>query len=184
MVSAAANPNTNVSFQHKEIFLRIVQEGKISLSFKDMIHVSPLFGKFLCSLTTCLKSRTTIQPTASIDSVGAYQTSDKRLYIVRTPHAQVHLNRKICKALIDIGAKINVMTKDAQEWFNLPMRLDPALWLISHISCKRDLVGVCEDVNVSVGGITIKQNIFVVDNTNHVLVLGMPFIIKMQAQKD
>ena len=76
------------------------------------------------------------------------------------------------------------MTEEAQDRFDLPVRLDPVLWLISHTGYRQDFVGVCENVNVSVGGVTTKQNIFVVDIANHVLVLGTLFMIKAQAQMD
>ena len=86
-MSAATNPDTDAGLQHEEIFLKIVREGKISLSFEDMIHVSLSFGKFLCSLTTRPRSKTTAQSTAQVDSVGTYRTSDERLYIASTSHA-------------------------------------------------------------------------------------------------
>ena len=184
MMSAAANPDTDAGLQYEEIFLKIVQEGKIGLLFEDMIHVSPSFGKFLRSFITCSRSRTTAQSTARVGSVGAYRTSNKKLYVASTPHTQVHLNKEICKALIDTGTEINVMIEEAQDQFNLPVRLDPALWLISHTGYRWNFVGVYKNVNVSVGGVTTKQNIFVVNSINHVLILGTPFMIKAQARMD
>ena len=158
MVPTTANLDTNTNFQHEKIFLKIMQEGIISLSFEDMNHVSLLFAKFLCSFTTCPRSKTTTWSIAWVGSVKAYWTSDEKLYIASTLHVQVYLNREICKALINIGAKINVITKKAQDWFDLPIWLDPVLWLISYTGYSRDFVRMCENIDINVGGVTIKQN--------------------------
>lgn len=73
------------------------------------------------------------------------------------------------------------MTKKAQNWFDLPIQLNSTFCLIFYTGYRRDFVRVCKDVNVNVRKVTIKKNIFVVDSTDHVLVLEIPFIIKAQA---
>ena len=50
--------------------------------------------------------------------------------------------------------------------------------LTRHTGHRKDFVGVCEDFDVSVKGVTIKQNIFVINSTNHAFILGMLFMIK------
>ena len=73
------------------------------------------------------------------------------------------------------------MTKEVRERFDLPIRMGPALRLISHTSHKREFIGVCEDVDVAIGGVVTTQNIFVVNSVDHLLVLGTPFLIKLRA---
>ena len=76
------------------------------------------------------------------------------------------------------------MTEDVRERFDLPMRIGPDLKLVSHTGHKREFLGVCEDVDVAIGGVVSCQNIFVVDSADHVLVLGTPFLIKARACMD
>ena len=73
------------------------------------------------------------------------------------------------------------MTNEVRRKFDLPMRPAPARQLISHTGHRQEFLGVCKEVDVSIGGVTTKQHIFVVNNADHVLVLGTPFLIKMRA---
>ena len=187
----AENPDASLTtestvepgLQCEEICMRILREGKISLSFEDMVRMSPVFAKYLRGITARPKSKASSPPAARVNSLGVGQ-DDERLYVAKTPRAVIRLNGELCKALIDTGAEINVMTEEARDRCNLPIRMEPNLRLISHTGHRRDFIGVCEDVDVSVGGAVTKQNIFVVDSADHVLVLGTPFIIKSQARMD
>ena len=106
---------------------------------------------------------------------------EERVYVASTPKTKVRLNNNFCRALINTGAEINVMTNEVRKKFNLPMRPAPALQLISHTGHRRDFLGVCEEIDVSIGRVTTKQHIFVVNSVDHVLVLGTPFLIRMRA---
>ena len=94
------------------------------------------------------------------------------------------MNGKFCKAIIDTRAKINVITKDVQEKFDLPMRIRPDLKLVSHTSHKQKFLEVCKDIDIAIKDVVSCQNIFVVDNADHVLVLDTLFLIKARACMD
>ena len=57
---------------------------------------------------------------------------EEQVYVASTPKTKVRLNNDFCRALIDTGAEINVITDDVRRKFDLPMRPAPALQLISH----------------------------------------------------
>ena len=56
--------------------------------------------------------------------------------------------------------------------------------LVSHSGHEQNFIRVCKDVDVTISGITTQQHIFVVDSADHVLVLGIPFMIKARARMD
>ena len=177
---------TDSSLEIEEIFMGILREGKVSISFESLLTLSPSFTKFLRGLTTRHRSRSSTPPAENVARVSSIESSrrDERLYVANTPRAKVRLNGEFCKALIDTGAEINVMTEEIRERLDLPIRLDPALRLVSHSGHERNFIGVCEDVDVTIGGVTTQQHIFVVDSADHVLVLGIPFMIKARARMD
>jgi hypothetical protein len=60
------------------------------------------------------------------------------------------------------------------------MHYNPKLVLVSHTDNTQGFVGVCENVEVQVNRIITKQHIFVIDEANHLLVLGQPFVLATQ----
>ena len=100
------------------------------------------------------------------------------------PQAKVWLNGEFCKTLINTEAEINVMIKKIQERLNLPIQLDSTLRLISHSEHKQNFIGIYEDINITIGDITTQQHIFIVDSANHILIFGIPFMIKTRARMD
>ena len=66
-------------------------------------------------------------------------------------------------ALLDTVAEINVMTRELMEDANLAMRLGPKLELVSHTGHGRRFLGLCEDVEVAIGGLKTRHLIFVVE---------------------
>lgn len=143
--------------------------------------MSAFFCKFLCSLITYLKSRTSIKFIVWINNIKAYYISNKKFYVASILHAQVYFDKIICKTLIDTKIEINIMIKKTQDWFDLSIQLDPVFWLIFHIGYKWDFVEMYKNVDVSVGKMITKQNIFIVNSADHMLVLEILFIIKAWA---
>ena len=75
-------------------------------------------------------------------------------------------------ALLDTGAKINMMTRKVIKDANLAMRRGSKLELASHTGHSRSFLGLCEDVEVAIGGLKTRHLIFVVQAGDHDLVLG------------
>lgn len=98
-------------------------------------------------------------------------------YSMGSPKAKVRLeDGSKLTALLDTCAKINVMTKEVMEDAGLAMRRGPKLELVSHTGHSRPFLGLCEDVEVAIGGLKTRHHIFVVETGDHDLVLGQPFL--------
>ena len=78
--------------------------------------------------------------------------------------------------LLDTGVEINFMTRQVMEDEGFALRLGPKLELISHTGHSCPFLGLCKDVKVAIRGLRTKQPIFVVENRDHDLVLGQPFL--------
>ena len=98
-------------------------------------------------------------------------------YSIGSPKAKVRLEdgSKVTAAL-DTGAEINVMTREVMEDAGLAIHRGPKLELVSHTCHCRFFFGFCEDVEVAIGGLKTRHLIFIVENENHNLVLGQPFL--------
>ncbi len=79
-------------------------------------------------------------------------------------------------AFLDTGIEINVMTRKIIKDMGLVIRRGPKLKLIFHTSHSHFFLGLCEEVEVAIGGLKIKHPIFVVKYEDHDLVLGQPFL--------
>ena len=84
------------------------------MSFEDIVKIILLFTKYLHRITTRPKSKASSPPAACVSSLGVGQ-DDERFYIAKTPQAVIRLNGKLCKALINTGAEINVMTEETRD---------------------------------------------------------------------
>ena len=106
-------------------------------------------------------------------------------YSMGSPKAKVRLEdgSKIT-ALLDTGAEINVMTREVMEDAGLAMRQGPKLELVSHTGHSRPFLGLCEDVEVAIGGLKTRHPIFVVEAGDHDLVLGQPFLNTVKFSQD
>ena len=122
---------------------------------------------------------TTVNSNANVNSVRTF-------YACPSGHAKVSLNREInVDALLDDGSELNLMPRHTFERTNLP--IDPDInWRINgydsktkagleNLEKKGGVIGVCHDVPVDIGGIEVRQHIFVVEHTNSDLILGMPW---------
>lgn len=140
----------------KETFMGILRKGKISIFFENLLIFNFLFTKFLRRLTTwyCFKPLTFSQPeiVAKVSNIKA-NWHNKYFYVANILQAKVWLNKKLCKALINIGAEINVMTEKIQENFDLFIQLNPALRLILHFGHYQNFIGVYKNVNIIISGL-------------------------------
>lgn len=82
-------------------------------------------------------------------------------YSIGSPTAKVRLEdgSKII-ALLDTGAEINVMTREVMQDAGLAMRRGPKLELVSHTGHSRPFLGLCEEVEVVIGGLETRHSIF------------------------
>ena len=110
-------------------------------------------------------------------SEGLEARKPRSWYSMRSPKAKVKLeDGSKVTTLLDTGAEINVITKEVMEDAGLAMRRGPKLELVSHTGHSRPFLGLCEDLEVAIGGLKTRHPIFVVEHGDHDLVLGQPFL--------
>ena len=85
------------------------------------------------------------------------------------------------RMLLDSGSNINIMNVAVQETLGLPLRVDGI-----HRSkvANGELVtfsGLCENVPLEVGGMTVYTHFFVSESTSNNVILGYPFMRQVQA---
>lgn len=112
-----------------------------------------------------------------VGSLGVRKRTEELFYSVATPKIKVRINEEcLVQAMVDSGAEVSVMTRDIAEDAKLPITPSPDLTLIAHGGEKKWFAGVCENTPIQIGGITIYAHIFVVEDADIPLILGMPFI--------
>ena len=84
-------------------------------------------------------------------------------------------------SLLDAGSEVNIMPCRIFEQSNLAMDPDIHWRIDTYNMATNEYLGddgpidVCRDVSVDIGGVDVLQDIFVVEHSNHDLVLGRPW---------
>ena len=149
---------------------------RVSLTVGELLASTPAVEK---QLTKALSEDEAVQ--FYVNTLGSAEVLEAPTpyswYSMGSPKAKVRLeDGSKVTALLDTGAEINVMIKELMEDANLAMRRGPKLELVSHTGHSRPFLGLCEDVEVAIGGLKTRHPIFVVEIGDHDLVLGQPFL--------
>jgi hypothetical protein len=96
-------------------------------------------------------------------------------YIAASPMANVIIGQTKIPALIDSGAEVTVMTADLAWSLGLPMSQNFQVNMSAATGRSKRFVGLCEDVPISVGKITHKVPVWVIDKLEHGLILGRTY---------
>ena len=89
--------------------------------------------------------------------------------------------------LIDNGSELNIMTMDLQEKLELPVDPSGATWILKGVSGHTvQLVGLCRNVPIGIGGLEFNHNFFVAQGSigDKQLILGQPWIYNHAARFD
>ena len=162
---------------------RILDLG-VNLTVGELLASAPAVEK---QLTKAITEDEAVQ--FRVNTLGSSEASETKKpflwYSMGSPKAKVRLEdgSKIT-ALLDTGAEINVMTREIMEDAGLAMRQGPRLELVSHTGHSRPFLGLCEDVEVTIGGLKTRHPIFVVEAGDHDLVLGQPFLNTVKFSQD
>ena len=174
-----------------------IMDTPVQLSVRDVLAVSSEVSVYLHEQTRkrrILIDGTPTGPTlaalnpiataaateAHADSVSAGHL--KRLYACPSPKAKVTLDHNLkVSSLLDGGSEVNITPRGIFEKSHLAM--DPDIhWRIDTYNTATNEylgndgpIGVCRDVSVDIGSVDVKQHIFVVEHSNHDLILGRPW---------
>ncbi|KAM5429042.1 hypothetical protein McanCB56680_004893 [Microsporum canis] len=120
----------------------------------------------------------------------ARDLSELRSYPVQTPKTKkeedrvISVNAMIFKprikgyivpVLYDTGAEINVITRKAAEKLDLPIIPNFLIDIVFLSEEKLTCSGICLDVPISIGDITISSTFLVIEDGGYDLIIGRPF---------
>ena len=153
---------------------RILDLG-VNLTVGELLASAPAVEK---QLTKAITEDEAVQfRVNTLESSTVNARNSHSWYSMGSPKAKVRLeDGSKVTALLDTGAEINVMTREVMEDAGLAMRRGPKLELVSHTGHSRPFLGLCEDVEIAIGGLKTRHPIFVVEQGDHDLVLGQPFL--------
>ncbi|MCJ1347605.1 hypothetical protein MMC31_005833, partial [Peltigera leucophlebia] len=152
---------------------RILDLG-VSLTVGELLASAPAVEK---QLTKAISEDEAVQFRVNSVDIGNPVHIKDSWHSMGSPKIKVRLeDGPKVRALLDTGAEINVMTSEVMEDAGLAMRKGPKLELVSHTGHSRPFLGLCEDVEVAIGGLKTRHPIFVVEHGDHDLVLGQPFL--------
>ena len=176
---------TQMGDQDPEKYLKkILKSAKLEVTLWDMMSCSPtlqdlMFRKLMVPLDTAMVRETSAHqlPEVRVNSVRLNRHG-KIHYLEDTPKIRCRVGHAIrsCMGLIDTGAEVNVITAGLAAEARIPVRPDPLLSMRGHTGHTKPFSGVCENVDIDVGGVSVKGNFFVLPESDHNLVLGNPFI--------
>ena len=161
----------------KEVQDKIL-EASVTLSFKNLmtLGLNPpqrlLFGNM--RLGGAIETRPDVGE-AVVNSI--VMKPERICECPKLPVTLRGLSKAQVNSLLDSGAQISVMTRELQEKAGLPMKLltRESMGIVSYNSDKLWAVGICLNVAVRIGSVTVLQHIFVVEKGDHKLILGQPF---------
>jgi len=115
-------------------------------------------------------------------------------YALPSGHAKVLINNDfLVSATLDSSSEVNVMPHRIFNKMGLPIN-DSISWHINAFNSNQGssepgtspsgMVGVCHDVLIDIGGIAVKQYIFIVEHCNADLLLGHPWECAVCATAD
>ena len=177
-----------------------IMDTNVQLSVREVLAVSKDVAGYLHERTKL--RRTPVDVSASSSSIDydiptLYDTKDsvvasvnltsthKPFYALPSGRARVRLNEDYdVNATFDSGSEVNLMPRRIFEKMNIPIDSD-INWSINAYDAHPNttaspvrapgIVGVCHDVVVEIGGVAVKQHIFVVKHSNSDLILGQPY---------
>ena len=165
-----------------------IMDAPVQLSMREILAVSTDISGYINEQTR--KRRVPLDPTvpstvsntANVSSASADPGHLKQLYACPSGRAKVTIDREVSiDALLDNGSEVNIMPQRIFEQTNLPIDTE-IRWRINAYDSKTNAkldehgpIGVCHDVPVDIGGVEVKQAIFVVKHCNNDLILGRPW---------
>jgi hypothetical protein len=123
-------------------------------------------------------------PAAHIDKLSALSAEraeeeetevEEALYTAACPRVKCVVGGKEFVVLLDSGAEVNVMSSDICMRLGLPMNENVSLNMMGATGQSKKFLGICESVEVDIGGVKHRVPIWVLDQLDQTIILGRPF---------
>lgn len=79
-------------------------------------------------------------------------------------------------SLIDTGAEVNLIEEDLYRKLGLPYTADMRIRIMGVDRTETILIGICENVDISIGSATVTQTLLVMEKASQPMVLGTSYI--------
>ena len=171
-----------------------IMNTPIQLSIREILAVSGEIADYLHdqtrkrripiedrpAATAPAPAPTAVQATtaaSSISSINVNSVNTKSYYTLPSDHTKITLDDQLSmNATLDNESEVNMMPKHMFERMNLPIDTE-IHWRINAYNIDSGLeaagsIDVCHDIPINLGGIEVKQHIFVMEYSNADLILG------------
>jgi len=164
-----------------------IMDTPVQLSVREILAASPDLSGYLHDQTR--KRRIPLDPTisstatiANVSSASVNTGYLKQLYACPSGRVKATINQEVfVDTLLDHGSEVNMMPRRVFERANLPIDTEIS-WRINTYDSEtnadlddRGPLGVCHDVPIDIGGVEVKQPVFVIEHCNNDLILGRPW---------
>lgn len=107
--------------------------------------------------------------------IGGTRYLSDVLYSSASPKAAIEVNGMKVPSLIDTGAEVNLIEEEMCRKLGIPYTAEVRLRVIGVDRSETVLIGICENVDISIGPATVTQTLLVVEKASQPIVLGMPY---------
>jgi Aspartyl protease len=157
-----------------EDILNNLLEQTVSLKIKDILGTSQALARILGGKAPALGRKPAETFEAKIANISI---ETLRSYSRKTPKMFVKINDgEATKALIDTGAEVNLMTRAVAERNGLLIQTGVRVSMRVATGASYMFYGICEDVEINIGGILNHVTFFVTETGENEILLGAPFI--------
>ncbi len=144
-----------------------------SFTVREVFSNCPSLLNFVFPDVYPMTTNLPLAPVVKVSSLGIKECTAELVYTAPTPKLKVKVNNeKLTYALLDTGAEVNVMTSELAREARLAVHPYSHMTLIAHSGECRRFNGVCEDVEISIGGVHSTNPVFVVSKADQRLLLG------------
>jgi len=176
-----------------------MMDTPMQFSMRQIMAVAPEVAGYLhdqtrkrripVDATTTASAKTTTGNTESVSSpyVNVNSTQARTFYACPSGHAKVTIDQQLTvHALLDNGSEVNMMPRRVFERLGLPIDTD-IKWKINTYNTDSELeglgpIGVCHAVPIDIGGVEVKQPVFIVEHATQDLLLGRPWERAVRAE--
>jgi hypothetical protein len=154
-----------------------IMESPITLNMRELFAVSSDISNYVNQQTR--KHRLPVTSQTAGTAVCSVEVSEASLYACPSSRAKVMMDGSYaCWALLDGGSEINIMPRRTFERLKYP--IDPDIeWRVSSYEGENSdhgqMLGVCHDLRIDIGGAEVRTPVFVVERCQQDLILGRPW---------
>ncbi|KAL8811791.1 MAG: hypothetical protein Q9200_001523 [Gallowayella weberi] len=160
------------------VFERILDQAS-GLSVREVLTISPDMRRRFYrredqppAQGSTSASATVAAASIRVHSTRMLQAADEELYAAGCPEVRATVNDLPLTAMIDSGSEINVISGANARRAGLAWRNGPTLQLLGVNGKLTKFLGVCNNVEINIGGAKRRMPIFVVEECDYEVILG------------